>query len=365
MSDTDTESRSTTNDSLAVTPEGATPSQAGGGRGLATLALLVAIAAIAVPFYPDLRLAAETYLGPVAWLPERIGLAPVRMVDPASGSTPAPVIMPPEFAEMQASIAKLSGDVALLDAAKNEASVSLKSSEEAAKQMAALQSKLSALETSVTAGNVEMKAAVSGNQAAIAELQAGVSALTKRYADLSAPGDAPLLAAKLTLLAVNGTLAPEDIDPLAGLVGSDPALADAAAQVKALTGGDVLTVDALQTQFSAAKDGALQRARRLQLTWLEAGLSTAHALLSDLGFTRPHAEEKDELVIAEATRQMNNGRLERALFELQAASPELRQQLAPWISAAQLRINLDTSIQQLIDGLMQRQTKTMGSPDAG
>lgn len=388
------------------TAESEAPQRKGSGRALASLAIVVAIGGIGLQFYPEIRQTVETYAGPLPWLPERIGPAPVLMVTTGAGSAPAQLIMPPEFVDMRETLADLSVDFARLDAEMSAALASLKSAEDAGKQTAALQDQVRTLETSTKADGAELKTVVSSYQAQLAELKSatsdlqtqlgeiqssvsshqaqlgelksvasglqaqlgeiksGMEKLAEAYAKLSAPDNGPLLAAKLVLLSVNGALAPEDIDPLARLVGADPALAEAAARVRTLTGEDVLTVAALQAQFEAIKNMALERARRLQLTWLESGLSTAHAVLADLGLTHPQSEEKDELVIAEATREMNNGRLGRALFELQAASPELRQQLAAWTSAAQLRINLDTSLQQLIDGLMERQAKPAGAPPA-
>ena len=266
---------------------------------------------------------------------------------------------------MQTGLAKLTQDMAQLEALKAATDNSQKASEEAGKQISTLQGEFSAYQAASTKENAAFEAAVSGLQAETAEIKAGISRLDANFAKLTSPNDAALIAARMTLLAVSGALTPDDIDPLARLVGSDPTLAEAAAQVRTLAGEDVLTVAALQAQFDAVKDAALERARRLQLSWLQSGFSAAHTMLADLGFMRPNAEGKDELVIAEASRQMSNGRLGRVMFELQAASPELRQQLAPWMSAAQLRVNLDTSLQRLIDGLLQRNMNATGVPGAG
>lgn len=318
---------------------------------LPILAVLLAATAIALPFYSHIRDTVERHAGPLPWLPRELVPTQSSPLLQATGTAVSTGNERVALAQVQADIAELKTSVAQIVEVKAEAAASLKAAQEAGAGMTALSNRVDAAEAAAAQKNKELSTSVADLSAALSKL--------------ATPSEAPLVAARLVLLSVNGELAPQDIEQLTGLVSADPALAEIAGQLRALAGESIPTITALQVQFNAIKDSALQKALTSRLGWMESGLSLAHETLSEFGLLRPGAEEKDQVVILEAARQIDSGKLGKALFELQAASPELRQLLAPWISAAELRVTLDKTLQQLIDGLLSIKVMPPDAPGAG
>ena len=84
--------------------------------------------------------------------------------------------------------------------------------------------------------------------------------------------------------------------------------------------------------------------------------------MSDWGISRPAAEAKDEDVIRTVSEELDSGRLEQALLELQAGSFELRTELSSWESAARLRLALDQTVLEIVDGVLNRLSSVAGMP---
>ena len=70
-------------------------------------------------------------------------------------------------------------------------------------------------------------------------------------------------------------------------------------------------------------------------------------------------------MIDEANKQLDLGRLQQALFEIDGGSPELKSILSGWINDARQRLAIDDGLLQLVNLLLMRVTTTSAAAGAG
>jgi hypothetical protein len=191
-----------------------------------------------------------------------------------------------------------------------------------------------------------------------------IARLNVAVESLAVPGKLPLIVARIVLRHASNSLERHDIDTLAALAGSHPLLTEPVAQLKSLALEDVPTVAALRDAFRERRNAAQEAARRARMQWWEVPVDYARTGLSDIGISKSAAIDQDRNVIEQIGRELDSGRLDKALLEMQAASQELQSELSAWASAARLRVSLDQAVLLVIDGLLEQisLTKSHNSP---
>lgn len=310
---------------------------------ISMLALLIALIALLIPNYVPVRQTVERYAGPLPWLPRHFTEADLSTAAAITASEPS---IAAELAAFQSQIDGLTDGLVVLREADQRTSASLA-------DLLSEVEKAAKIDKQIYATKEDAKRSEEA-------LSRSVARLEESYSLLSAPLERPLIAAKLVLLAANGTLTPSNVEVLATAVGTDPALTAAAARLKTLASEDVPTYAALFAAFRERAPGAADAARRLRESGWDSVVGSVNSFLSQLSLGGPTDDDKDSIVLIQATRQLDNGRLSRAVFELQAASPELRHELASWISAAELRMSFDAALMDIVNGLL-KQTPTPSS----
>jgi len=192
-----------------------------------------------------------------------------------------------------------------------------------------------------------------------------ISQLDQRLADTAAPEMASLLAARLALLSVSRGLRPDDLDAITAAAAADPAMSDIVAKLKVLAEQNIPPASLLRERFPALAHTALLQATREQLGWWDSSVFAVRSTLSDLGVGVHADESKDTLVIAEARKQLDLGRLQQALFEIDAGSPELKSILSGWTNDARQRLAIDDGLLQLVNLLLMRVTTPSAPAGAG
>ena len=265
---------------------------------LSNLSILIAVTALGLHFLPEIQRGIETL---AQSLPASIGglLATItRQVPPSLGAEAA-----------EAEVSKVAGRVESLES-----------------ELLALSSKTAA----------------------------DIARLNEAVGSLAEPGKLPLIVARIVLRHASSSLERRDIDTLASLAGSHSSLAEPVAQLKALALEDVPTVGALRDAFREQQNAAQEAARRARMHWWEVPVAYARAGLSDIGISQSAAVDQDQNVMEQMARELDSGRLDKALLELQAASQELQSELSAWASAARLRLLLDQAVLLVIDGLLEQ-----------
>lgn len=221
--------------------QGARPS----GTMLATLALVLAVAALALPFYPAIKHRFEGLAERQPWLPKQLaevdGLAaaskPVAN-NADSGSLLAAVET--RLAAVESSIAELrSAPQQGLDTARVDA---------IEQGLAAVKEQLSALDTRLVTSDTITKA--------------DIARLDLRLSERTAPEVTSLLAARLALLSAIGGLQPTDLDAIAAAAAADPAMAEAVAELKVLVDQKIPPLSVLRESFPRLAAVALVRHQR-------------------------------------------------------------------------------------------------------
>lgn len=192
------------------------------------------------------------------------------------------------------------------------------------------------------------------------ETEASVAQIRTVIDDIAMPGELALIAARIALRHAAGSLDGKDVNVLAALAADEPSLIEPVARLKVLADQDIPTLSALRDRFHRQQQDAAATARRARLDWWEVPVSYARSGLSDWGISRPAAEEMDQAVTRSVADELDAGRLERALFELHAGSLELRAELSNWESAARLRLALDDTVLEIVDGVLNRITSASG-----
>jgi hypothetical protein len=313
----------------ATRPSGAAAPQAmrEALRGWTTLAVLMSFAALLVQFTPALQrhIMEITGGGPSAALLEGNGR------DRVSSST-----------------AKLESDVARLEQSIASIKAAVSPDQETTKTLQKIQDHIDAVEGEVKALRVEMEASA-------AQIRKAVDNVTK-------PGELPLIAARIALRHAAGALDRNDSAVLAGLAAEERTLIEPVARLRVLADQDIPTLSALRDSYHERRQAAAANARHARLDWWQVPVSYARSGLSDWGISQPAAEEKDQAVILSVSDELDAGRLEQALFELQAGSLELRTELSSWESAARLRLALDQTVLEIVDGVLNRLSSGAGMP---
>ena len=181
-----------------------------------------------------------------------------------------------------------------------------------------------------------------------------IKRLNEAVALLAEPGKLPLIAARIALRHASNSLEQRDIETLATLAGSHPSLVEPVSQLKALALEDVPTVEALRDMFRKQQDPAQEAAKLARMNWWEVPVAYARAGLSDIGISHAASVDQDQSVMERITRELDMGRLDKALLEMQSASHELQTELSAWESVARLRLTLDHAILLVVDGLLEQ-----------
>lgn len=197
-------------------------------------------------------------------------------------------------------------------------------------------------------------------QASRSETEMSIAQIRKVIDDVAMPGELALIAARIALRYAAGALDGSDVTVLAALAADEPSLIEPVARLKVLADQDIPTLGALRDRFHKKQQAAAAIARRARLDWWEVPVSYARSGLSDWGISRPAAEEMDQAVTRSVADELDAGRLARALFELHAGSLELRAELSSWESAARLRLALDETVLEIVDGVLNRITSASG-----
>lgn len=337
----------------AVAPQSvASPSRR--RNGLALLALSAAVAAVAIQFHPLILGQLRQVLGPQPWISTIEGaLSPRPALGAAataefSGNGDEAVAaalaeletLRTETADLKAAVAQLEQGAALVVRPED---------------LAALQSKLDAQAQAGVALNEQMAQQ-------LRQVAADLATVEQRLSVAQPSHLASLLVARMALVNSTRTLTAEEVEQLASVAAVDPALSEVVATLKVLAGQPIYSFAALRERFAAEHEAALEYARGAQLQWWESGLSSAHSTMANWGLTRPVEESKDDLVVAEAMRLLDLNNLRGALFQLDSASPELKEALAQWRDQAQLRQTFDDTLLQLVDILISRDVRQQIKP---
>jgi hypothetical protein len=176
---------------------------------------------------------------------------------------------------------------------------------------------------------------------------------------------ASLLAARLALLSVSRGLRPDDLEAMTAAAAADPAMSDIVAKLKVLAEQNIPPTSLLRERFPALAHTALLQATREQLGWWDSSVFAVRSSLSDLGVGVNAEERKDSLVIDEAIKQLDLGRLQQALFEIDAGSPELKSMLSGWINDSRQRLAIDDGLLQLFNLLLTRVRTNSTPAEAG
>lgn len=384
------------------------------GSRLTMLALVIAVCALLLHFYVQIRHEVEKHMGPLPWLPVRIQSGfDASTYDSKSGGLLGSLFtarfseIDTDIADLRQTTAKTQQDLmqakadivrlgqvadqsmakatgvetavtALRETADRSAGDVAKLStvvadlRTAVDQSAALKTELSQavdtmrrVETATSDMGRKLEALNQDVQSSKTEAEAATSKLSAQVQALSSANAAPLLAIRLAISANAGSVDPADIAALTALQPMTPALGDALTQLKALAGGDIQSFTPLRDSFMKRQSSAIAAARAARLKWWELPVSYARYTLADLGMGRPPEQDMDQLVVDEAIEQLNGGHLAKALEKLQGASPELLRELAPWISAAKLRVSLDQAVLEAIDALLTQAAPQQAQPAPG
>lgn len=322
-----------------------TPERTPRGRGLTALALLAALVGVGLHFHPHILGQAEKFTGPQPWINNIEEFLTYRRPQPLSVAAPeqsgaatnAATGQSGELDTILASLAALRGKIEHLEAEPP-----------AAKLMAELARVRQDLDSLSQRQAASEKAAMQQLQ----RIETVLGQHDQRLAVATAPQVGALLVARLALVSVNRAMTATDVEQLTGVAALDPALSEAVATLKVLAGQDIPSLAALRSQFEAARTPALSEARSTQLPWWQVGISSARSTMSDWGIARPLQESKDELIVTQAQRRLDLGDIRGALFELDSASPELKNALTLWLDQAHLRLSLDDALFQLVDSMI-------------
>ena len=322
------------------------PLRSGNKRG--TLALLLSVIALGLLFYPAIRQGVITVAGPQRWLPAQLPYVSRLPAGPDAKLLAADLagsvsVLEEQLANLEASIAELREA-----AAANTDAASIQALEQ---RLIGLKDQFVALDARDATSDVALK-----NQ---------ISKLDQRLADTAAPEMASLLAARLALLSISRGLRPDDLDAITAAAAADPAMSDIVAKLKVLAEQNIPPTSLLRERFPALAHTALRQATREQLGWWDSSVFAVRSSLSDLGVGVGADESKDSLVIDEANKQLDLGRLQQALFEIDGGSPELKSILSGWINDARQRLAIDDGLLQLVNLLLMRVTTTSAAAGAG
>ena len=246
------------------------------------------------------------------------------------------------------STARLERDVARLEQSTASLKAAALAGEETSKTLLNIQERIQTLESEAKALRKEME--VSTEQ------------IRKAVDHVVRPGELPLIAARIALRHAAGALDRNDVALLAELAAEEHSLVEPVARLKVLADQDIPTLGALRDNYLDRRKAAAATAGRARLDWWQVPVSYARIGLSDWGISRPAAEAKDEDVIRTVSEELDSGRLEQALLELQAGSFELRTELSSWESAARLRLALDQTVLEIVDGVLNRLSSVAGMP---
>jgi exonuclease VII small subunit len=299
----------------------------GSPRRWTALAIVMSSVALLIQFTPALQ----------RQIMDIIGASPFAAV--LSGSGAARVSSSANISSLESDVAHLEESIASLKAVAS-------SDDDASKALQQLEDRIAVLEGATQAFRNEMEASV-------AQIRKVVDVIAR-------PGELPLVAARIALRHAAGSLDRNDAAVLAKLAADEPSLIEPVARLKVLADRDIPTLSALRDAYHEQRQAAAAMARRARLDWWQVPVSYARSGLSDWGMSRPAAEEKDQAVIRSVSDELDAGRLERALFELQAGSLELRAELSSWESAARLRLALDQAILEIVDGVLNGLSPAVG-----
>lgn len=323
----------------------------------ATIALLIALLSVGLHFQPFLKAQFERAARSQPWIadlarqlepmvPQLAGGADT----PASASTLAASLPAADlgagYEEVRASLVELGQAVERLEAAATGyvSADALADVRTELTELAQVQDKLHA------------EAA-----AHVAQVEAMVAEHDRRLAATQQSPMASLIVARLALVTANGAVSAHEVEQLSAVATLVPAVSETVATLKVLSGQDILSMSALRDQFLNQQEAALSAARSAQLEWWEAGLSSVQTTASDWGLARPQHHSKDDIAMENAAHRLDAGDLQGALFELEAASPEIKDALRLWLDQAQLRVTFDETLLQLVDGLIRQDGKPAAS----
>lgn len=232
------------------------------------------------------------------------------------------------------------------------------------RQIADMQQKVDGLESALNQKAEEQGSALATTlETTRTELRDELSAIEtrlqqhdKQLAMTVQPQPLSLLIARTALMSANRSLTADDIRSLEMLAAFDPKLAENVATLKVLVEKQIYPLDVLRDQFLSMSAEALMAARKAQMEWWESGLSSAHSKMADWGIAGPAQKQKDDLAVEAARRDLELGNIGGALLQIEAASPELKTALAPWMDQANLRLDFDTALQGLVDTIVGRAT---------
>lgn len=331
------------------------------GNALAVIALVIGLASIALQFQAPILSQIERAAGSQPWVRELYQmLAPmvpkseVAAVTPVPETTEAASQAATDFGaaydDIRASLAALGQAVERLDEAALD--------DVTADDLAEVKSQLTVL--------AEAQATVQGQTAQqIGQVEALLADHDRRLAVVQQSPMASLMVARVALVSATGTVSAREVELLATAAALDPALSESVATLKVLAGQDIVSLAALRDQFADQREAALSAARSAQLEWWEAGLSSVQTTASDWGLAGPRHHSKDDIAVENAAHRLDVGDLTGALFELEAASPEIKDALRLWLDQAQLRVTFDETLLQLVDALIHREGKSPGSSSSG
>ena len=312
----------------AAQSDGAAPEQRRGVlRGWTTLAVLMSSAALVIQFTPALQ----------RQITEITGGGPSIAALEADGRDSGPS----STARLESDVVRLEQSIASLNAAASP-------DDKISKTLQTLQNRINALEGEARDLRVDMETSA-------AQIRKAVDSVAR-------PGELPLIAARIALRHAVGALDRNDAAVLADLAAEERSLIEPIARLRVLADQDIPTISALRDSYHERRQAAAATARRARLDWWQVPVSYARSGLSDWGISWPGAEEKDQAVIRFVSDELDAGRLERALFELQAGSLELRTELSSWESAARLRLALDQTVLEIVDGVLNRLSSVAGMP---
>jgi len=314
-------------DATAKSSAGAPKEGRGSLRVLAALALVMSAAALLVQFTPALQ---------------------HQIIEITGGRPSAAVLEGNGGDQVSSSIVRLEKDVARLEQSTTLLKAAALTGEETSKTLLNIQERIKTLEGEA--------------QGLRDEMEASVEQIRKAVDHVARPGELPLIAARIAMRHAAGALDRNDAAALAELAAEEQSLIEPVARLKVLADQDIPTLGALRDIYHERRQAAAATAGRARLDWWQVPVSYARSGLSDWGISRPAAEEKDQDVIRTVSDELDAGRLEKALFELQAGSLELRTELSSWESAARLRLTLDETVLEIVDGVLNRLSSVAGTP---
>jgi exonuclease VII small subunit len=314
-------------DAIAQSGAAAPVERRGWLRAWTTLAIIMSSATLLVQFTPSLQ----------------------RQIMEITGSGPSTTVLVGNASDpVSSSTARLESDVAGLEQSIASLEAAALAGEETSKTVRMIQERINVVEGEVKALRVEM--------------EASAEQIRKAVDSVARPGELPLIAARIALRHAAGALDKNDAAVLAELAAEEQSLIEPVARLRVLADQDIPTLGALRDSYHDRRHSAAATAGRARLDWWQFPVSYARSGLSDWGVSQPAAEEKDQDVIRTVSDELDAGRLEQALFELQAGSLELRTELSSWESAARLRLALDQTVIEIVDGVLNRLSSLAGMP---